>query len=176
MMEVKNNAHMAHLNEIRRAFLHRFMSAPTIGPKQIKDFEETVEKLPLVRYYGGLPEMDSPWYPFLFAVSNGRIVHKPPHALERLGLLIRKTQYLVRVEVSFWVIFLVESIDNDGRLIFVEIDRHFLRPLESAVLPEWLQGMFFPNAGKELEWICDDFGQKSHFKCSPWSRALTSWW
>ncbi|TEY63234.1 hypothetical protein BOTCAL_0157g00170 [Botryotinia calthae] len=177
MMEVKDSDHIAHLNELRRAFLHRFMKTPTIGPQQIDDFKEMMKKLPLVRYYGDLPEMDNPWYRFLFAASNGRIVHKPPHALERLGPLIRRTRYLVRVEIRYRVIFLVESIDDNGRLIFVEIDRHLLqRPLESAVLPEWLQGMFFPNVGKELEWMCEDFGHESHFKCSPWSRTLTSWW
>lgn len=135
------------------------------------------KKLPLVRYYGNLPEMDDPWFPFLFAAFHRRIVHKPPYALERLGPLMRRTQYLVRVEIRYRAIFLVESVDDNGRLIFVEIDRHLLnRPLEPAVLPEWLQGMFVPNVGKELEWMCEDWGCKSLFRCSSWSKAGTSWW
>ncbi|TGO53708.1 hypothetical protein BCON_0119g00320 [Botryotinia convoluta] len=177
MMEVKDNDHLAHLNELRRVFLHHFVEARTPRSPQIENVVEMRKKLPLVRYYGDLPEMDDPWFPFLFAASHRRIVHKPPFALERLGPLMRRTQYLVRVEIRYRVIFLVESIDDNGRLIFVEIDRHLLsRPLEPAVLPEWLQGMFVPNVGKGLEWACEEWGYKSLFRCSSWSKAGTSWW
>ncbi|KAF7936743.1 hypothetical protein BELL_0162g00070 [Botrytis elliptica] len=177
MMEVKDSDHIAHLTALRKVFLHHFVEARTIPPPGIENVEEMRRKLPLVRYYGDLPAMDDPWFPFLFAASNRRIVHKPPHALERLGPLMRRTQYLVRVEILYRVIFLVESIDDDGRLIFVEIDRHLLsRPSEPAVLPEWLQGMFVPNVGKGLEWACEDWGNKSLFRCSSWSKAGTSWW
>ncbi|TGO27809.1 hypothetical protein BPAE_0036g00200 [Botrytis paeoniae] len=142
MMEVKDADHIAHLNALRKVFLHHFVQARTTFPPGIENVEEMRKKLPLVRYDGDLPEMDNPWFPFLFAASHERIVHKPPFALERLGPLMRRTQYLVRVEIGYRVIFLVESIDDNGRLIFVEIDRHLLsRPLEPAVLPEWLQGV-----------------------------------
>ncbi|TGO89362.1 hypothetical protein BPOR_0113g00150 [Botrytis porri] len=141
-MEVKDGDQIAHINALRREFLHYFKEDRTIRPPGTENAEEIRMKLPLVRYYGDLPEIDDPWFPFLFAASHGRIVHKPPHALERLGPLIRRTQYLVRVEVQYRVIFLVESIDDDGRLIFVEIDRHLLtHPFEPPVLPEWLQGV-----------------------------------
>ncbi|KAF7945170.1 hypothetical protein EAE96_009949 [Botrytis aclada] len=177
MMEVKEKDHLAHLNEVRKAFLHHFVETRIIRPPAIEDDEEPRKKPPLVRYYGDLPEMDDPWFPFLFAASHGRIVHKPPHALERLGPLMRKTQYLVRVEIRYRAIFLVESIDDNGRLIFVEIDRHLLsRPSEPAVLPEWLQGMFTPNVGKDLEWACEEWGYTSLFRCGSWSKTGTSWW
>ncbi|KAF5868679.1 uncharacterized protein Bfra_012009 [Botrytis fragariae] len=177
MMEVKNSENIAYLHALRKVFLHHFVKARTTLPPGIEDIEEMGKKLPLVRYHGDLPEMADPWFPFLFAAFHGRIVHKPPFALERLGPLMRKTQYLVRVEIGYRVIFLVESIDDNGRLIFVEIDRHLLsRPLEPAVLPEWLQGMFVPNVGKELEWACVEWGYKSLFRCSSWSKTGTSWW
>ncbi|KAF7922846.1 uncharacterized protein EAE97_011010 [Botrytis byssoidea] len=177
MIEVKDSDHIARLDAIRKVFLHHFEEARDILPPGIEQVEEMRKRLPLVRYYGDLPEMDDPWFPFLFAAFHRRIVHKPPYALERLGPLMRRTQYLVRVEIGYRAIFLVQSVDDNGRLVFVEIDRHLLsRPLEPAVLPEWLQGMFVPNVGKELEWACVDWGYKSLFRCSSWSKAGTSWW
>ncbi|ESZ93343.1 hypothetical protein SBOR_6270 [Sclerotinia borealis F-4128] len=118
--------------------------------------------------------IDNPWFSFLYAIAHGKILHEPPHALERLGPLMRRTDFIIRVESPFIVVFLVQSLDEYGS--FVEIDRQSRWELTAAELPEWLQGIFIPDAGKVLEWKCRNHGNS--FRCTVFMRKAMglSWW
>ncbi|QSZ32792.1 hypothetical protein DSL72_002371 [Monilinia vaccinii-corymbosi] len=120
-------------------------------------------------------DFDSPWFPFLYAVAHGKILHKPPHALESLGPLMRRTDFIIRVESPFMAVFLVRSLDEYGGLIFVEIDRQSRWEL-SEEPPEWLQGIFVRDSGEALEWKCRDHGNS--FRCTAFLRKAVglSWW
>lgn len=113
---------------------------------------------------------DSPWYPLLFAMAHGKIIHKPPHALERLAPLMRRTNLVIRVESAFIAVFLVQCLDDYGN--FVEIDRQSGCEL-TGELPEWLQEIFIPDADKVLEWKCEDHGNR--FRCTAFLRKAIGW-
>ncbi|KAG4026240.1 hypothetical protein MFRU_043g00440 [Monilinia fructicola] len=108
-------------------------------------------------------------------MTQGKILHEPPHALESLGPLMRQTDFIIRVETPFIVVFLVQSLDKHGSVIFVEIDRQS-RWGFAEDLPEWLQGIFVAATGEFLEWKCGNHDKS--FRCTVFLRKAVglAWW
>ncbi|KAI9651223.1 hypothetical protein NHQ30_001261 [Ciborinia camelliae] len=118
---------------------------------------------------------DSRWNSFMYAMAQGNILHKPPHAHapERLRSLMRQTEFIIRVSSPYVDIFLVQSLDEYGT--FVEIDRQ-IHEEDAEELPEWLRGIFVPEFERALEWTCRDHSNR--FRCTPFLRKSmgSSWW